>query len=123
MVENSPKILIVDDEVDICDMMMFTFDSKGFKTFIAHDAEEAFKIVQEEDLDVVVSDVRMPKGGGMKLLADIKDKDPNKPKVFLITGYSDGSTDDAIQAGAEAVLAKPIKLIDLVEEVSKALGL
>ena len=123
MPETKPKILIVDDEVDICDMMMFTFDSKGFKTFTAHDAEEAFKVVQEEELDVVVSDVRMPKGGGMKLLTDIKSYNPEKPKVFLITGYSDGSTDDAIKAGAETVLAKPIKLKDLVDEVNKALGI
>lgn len=123
MPENRPKILIVDDEVDICDMMMFTFDSKGFETYTAHDAEEAFKVVQDVELDIVVSDVRMPKGGGMKLLSDIKSRDPIKPKVLLITGYSDSSTDEAIQAGAENVLAKPIKLKDLVDEVNKALGL
>ena len=123
MPEAKPKILIVDDEVDICDMMMFTFDSKGFETYTAYDAEEAFKIVKDVELDVVVSDVRMPKGGGMKLLSDIKNHNSSKPKVFLITGYSDGSTDEAIQAGAEAVLAKPIKLKDLVEEVNRALDL
>ena len=123
MPEAKPKILIVDDEVDICDMMMFTFDSQGFETFTAYDAEEAFKVVKDQDLDIVVSDVRMPKGGGMKLLSDIKEHNPKKPKVFLITGYSDGSTDDAIQAGAEAVLAKPIKLKDLVDEVNKDLEL
>lgn len=124
MSDNSakPKILIVDDEVDICDMMMFTFDSNGFETFTAHDAEEAFKIVKENELDIVVSDVRMPKGGGMKLLTDIKAYNSTKPRVFLITGYSDGSTDEAIQAGAEAVLSKPIKLKDLVDEVSKVLA-
>lgn len=121
MSEAKPSILIVDDEVDICDMMMFTFDSKGFETFIAHDAEEAFEVVKEKDLDVVVSDVRMPKGGGMKLLSDIKALNKERPIVFLITGYSDGSTDDAIQAGAEAVLAKPIKLKDLVDEVNRVL--
>ena len=40
--ESQPKILIVDDEADICEMMMFTFESKGFEAFSANDAEEAF---------------------------------------------------------------------------------
>ena len=116
------KILIVDDEVDICDMIMFTFESHGFRTFTAHDAEAAFKIVQSEDIDIVVSDVRMPKGGGMRLLKDIKGYNPVKPRVFLITGFSDTPAEEAINAGAEAVLSKPIKLKDLVAEVSKVLS-
>ena len=84
-----------------------------------HDAEEAFNLVQNEDIDIVVSDIRMPKGWGLKLLTDIKSYNADKPKVFLITGYADGTTDEAMQAGAEAVLSKPIKLKDLVEEVLK----
>lgn len=123
MPETKPRILIVDDEVDICDMMMFTFDSKGFETYTAHDAEEAFTVVKDIDLDVVISDIRMPKGGGLKLLADIKGHNASKPKVFLITGYSDGSTSEAINAGAEAVLSKPIKLKDLVDKVNRSLNL
>ncbi len=117
-----PKILIVDDEVDICEMMSFTFDSHGFETLIAHDAAEAFELVKKENPDLVVSDIRMPKGGGMKLLEDIKKFNPEKPKVFLITGYSDNTREEAIAAGAEDVLSKPIKLQDLVERVSSAVS-
>ncbi|MFW7381005.1 MAG: response regulator [Oligoflexus sp.] len=116
-----PKILIVDDEVDICEMMSFTFANQGFETFTAHDAAEAFQLVIQEDPDLVISDIRMPKGGGMKLLADIKKHNANRPKVFLITGYSDNTKEEALSAGAEDVLAKPIKLQDLVNRVSNAL--
>ena len=116
-----PKILIVDDEIDICEMMSFTFDSQGFETLIAHDAAQAFELVKSNDPDLVVSDIRMPKGGGMKLLEDIKKYNPNRPKVFLITGYSDKTRDEAIAAGAEDVFAKPIKLQDLIEKVTKAM--
>ena len=113
-----PKILIVDDEVDICEMMSFTFDSHGFQTYVAHDAAEAFEIVKAEDPDLVVSDIRMPKGGGMKLLEDIKNHNDQRPKVFLITGYSDNTREEAISAGEEDVLAKPIKLQELVDRVT-----
>lgn len=121
MPEARPKILIVDDEVDICDMMMFTFDSKGFDTHTAHDAEEAFNLVKEIDFDVVISDVRMPKGGGVKLLSDIKARNKDRPKVFLITGYNDESTGELVSAGAEEVISKPIKLKDLVAKVNAIL--
>jgi DNA-binding NtrC family response regulator len=117
------KILIVDDEIDICEMMSFTFDSQGFETFVAHDAAQAFEIVKVKDPDLVVSDIRMPKGGGMKLLEDIKKHNPKKPKVFLITGYSDKTRDEALAAGAEDVFAKPIKLQDLIDRVTKVLDL
>jgi CheY-like chemotaxis protein len=117
------KILIVDDEIDICEMMSFTFDSQGFETFVAHDAAQAFEIVKSKDPDLVVSDIRMPKGGGMKLLEDIKRHNPKKPKVFLITGYSDKTREEALAAGAEDVFAKPIKLQDLIDRVTKALDL
>lgn len=115
------KILIVDDEVDICEMMSFTFESQGFETILANDAAEAFELVKSQDPDLVVSDIRMPKGGGMKLLEDIKRHNPKRPLVFLITGYSDKTREEAIAAGAEDVLSKPIKLQDLVERVSRAL--
>jgi CheY-like chemotaxis protein len=117
-----PKILIVDDEVDICEMMSFSFDSQGFQTFIAHDAAQAFEIVKIQDPDLVVSDIRMPKGGGMKLLEDIKRHNQQRPKVFLITGYSDRTREEAIAAGAEDVLSKPIKLQALIEHVNRALS-
>ena len=116
-----PKILIVDDEVDICEMMSFTFDSHGFETIVAHDAAAAFELVKSDDPDLVVSDIRMPKGGGMKLLEDIKGHNKDKPKVFLITGYSDNTKEEAIAAGAEDVLAKPIKLQELVDRVTSVL--
>ena len=116
-----PKILIVDDEVDICEMMSFTFDSHGFETMVAHDAAEAFELVKSGDPDIVVSDIRMPKGGGMKLLQDIKEYNKEKPKVFLITGYSDNTFEEALASGAEDVLAKPIKLQELVDRVTSAI--
>ncbi len=115
------KILIVDDEVDICEMMSFTFESQGYETLVAYDAAQAFELVQSQDPDLVVSDIRMPKGGGMKLLEDIKKHNPKRPKVFLITGYSDRTREEAIAAGAEDVFAKPIKLQDLLDHVTQAL--
>ncbi len=111
------KILIVDDDKDVCDMMSFTFASRGFQVTIAHDAEQAFNLVKSVNPDIVVSDLRMPKGGGLKLLADIKKHDPVRPKFVLITGFADKARDEALANGAEDVLSKPIKLQVLIDRV------
>lgn len=116
-----PKVLIVDDEIDICEMMAFSFESQGFETIIAGDAVQALEMVKTQDPDLVISDIRMPKGGGMKLLEEIKAYNPSRPKVFLITGYSDRSKEEAIALGAEDVLSKPIKLQALIEKAREAL--
>ena len=122
MEEEPQKILIADDEVDIREMLMFTFESKGFLVYSAKDAEEALAVVEKEDVDAVISDIRMPKGGGPKLLTDLKARDPLKPKVILITGYRDANMEnDLLAGGAEAVLSKPVKLSQLVDLIGEVL--
>jgi DNA-binding NtrC family response regulator len=111
------SILIVDDEVDICSMMAFMFETEGYQVAIAHNAREAFTLVQQQSFDVVVSDIRMPFGGGIKLLKDIKGMNPTVPRVILSTGFSDVPTEEALKLGAEKILSKPIRLKDLLEEV------
>lgn len=111
------SILIVDDEVDICSMMSFMFETEGYHVAVAHNARDAITLAQQQSFDVVVSDIRMPFGGGIKLLKDIKAMNPTVPRVILITGFSDVPTEEALKLGAEKILSKPISLKDLLEEV------
>lgn len=115
------KILIVDDDKDVCDMMSFTFASRGYEVVLAYDAEQAFEMVKSENPDIVVSDVRMPKGGGIKLLQQIKQYNPKRPKVILISGFVDKSKQEALDAGAEDVMSKPVKLQTLIDRIVSAL--
>jgi two-component system, NtrC family, response regulator HydG len=117
-----PKILIVDDEVDICDMMSFTFQNYGYDSYVGYDTDEALQLVQKHDFDLVLSDIRMPKGGGIRLLEEIKRRGSAKPKVFLMTGYSDSPVDEALAKGAEEVFAKPMKIKEIVDKLSKSIS-
>jgi DNA-binding NtrC family response regulator len=119
--KKSPLILIVDDEVDICEMMSYSFKHHGFVTEVAYGPDEAFALIQQKKFDVVLSDIRMPKGGGLRLLDDINKHCAERPKVFLMTGYSDSPMDEAIAKGAEAVFAKPMKIKEIVERIFKSL--
>ncbi len=81
------RILIVDDEKDICDIVFRMLESEGFAPIVAHDGETALEMIRRGMPDLVVSDVRMPKMDGMELLRRAKKLDANLP-VIMITGWA-----------------------------------
>ncbi len=109
-------ILIVDDENDLRDIVASEFDFMGAKVFQAENISVAQKLFQENDIDLIVSDIRMPGGTGIDLLDNLKKKNVSQPPVILITGFADISVEDAFDKGAEALMSKPFKLDDLIEQ-------
>ncbi len=96
-------------------------DFFDYKAAGAQDGEEALKILGEESFDMVITDLRMPKMGGMDLLRTIKDKFPHLP-VVVITGFgTDSSQSDAFAAQADGFLAKPFKVEQIKELLKKHL--
>jgi two-component system response regulator YesN len=119
----TPKsILIVDDEEDICDFLVYEFAARGWHTAFALDGESAWQHLRQEPVDVVVSDVKMPISDGLALLK--RARGMNEPPVFLlITGYS--ALDERASAGdeqADAILAKPFSLDQLIQLVDRCLA-
>jgi two-component system response regulator PilR (NtrC family) len=111
------KILIVDDNPHMSSLLSDILDFFDYKAAGAQDGEKALEILEKESFDMVITDLRMPKMGGMDLLRTIKDKFPHLP-VVVITGFgTDSSQSDAFDAHADGFLAKPFK----VEEIKKLL--
>ncbi|NPD45885.1 response regulator [Lentimicrobium sp. S6] len=81
------NLLVIDDEVEITKSLFRQF-RRQYKVFIANSAEEALPILEKEDIQVVLSDQRMPGMSGITFFSAIKDKYPNALKLIL-TGYSD----------------------------------
>ena len=113
------SVLIVDDEIDLCESVQFIFDDGNYRTFLAHNVGQAFQLVKDEEIDFVVSDIRMPGESGLDLLKKIKDYNPISPQVILVTGYSDVKEAEAKAAGAVAMIRKPVMLEDLFETVER----
>ncbi len=111
------KILIVDDEPEICELFSLELQDEGWSTCVASNGSKAFEIVQENDIDVVISDVRMPGGDGIELLRRIKERNLNSPEVILVTGFADITSDEAIKKGAKAVFAKPIDFAAIIRAI------
>lgn len=102
-----PIVLIVDDEPDLREAIAFDFRRNNFEVLTAGSGNEAFRLVEGNEIAVVLSDVCMPDGGGVELLEKIKARNPFQPVVMLITGFADISLEEAFARGADAVFPKP----------------
>lgn len=116
-------ILVVDDESMIIELLAKLLAEKGYEVSTAADGREALEFLRGHTCDLVISDVRMPRLDGLQLLKAIKDMNPRLP-VVMISGYDEAATVvNALKAGAENFLAKPLDLDVLYQVVSKTLRL
>jgi DNA-binding NtrC family response regulator len=116
------QILIVEDNPHMSSLLADTLEFFDYKGISAKDGEEALRKLEEDSFDMVITDLRMPRMGGMDLLRTIKDKFPNLP-VVVITGFgTDSSKSDALSAHADDFLSKPFKVDEIQELLQKHLG-
>jgi DNA-binding NtrC family response regulator len=108
VVDRALKILVVDDEPAMREVLSVRLASWGLAVCTASSAEEAERVARTQEPDVVISDVVLPQASGLDLLRRLKSGDPSRP-VVLITSH--GSIDAAVEAmkdGAEDFLTKPL---------------
>ncbi len=116
------NILIVDDEKNIRDGLKIALLRDGYNVFLASDGLEALEILKEEDIDVVITDLKMPNLDGDALMKRIIKEYFNIP-VIILTGH--GTVENAVQAmrdGAYDFLTKPLNLDKLSLIVSRAVS-
>jgi DNA-binding NtrC family response regulator len=116
------RVLIVDDDRDICLLLSRLMRGVGLTSHVAHDGESALKMVRSQRPDALLLDLKMPGMDGMEVLRRVKELDTNLP-VVLITGHADiaGSV-AAIKAGAFDYLAKPFEHPEVARVVRRALA-
>jgi len=105
--KNAITILIVDDDKHILNIFSQMIRLRGYEPLTAQNGKQALDILSKKNVNVVITDVRMPEMNGMELLTIIKKKYPDTD-VIVITGYA--STDDAVKAmkcGASDYILKP----------------
>jgi len=124
--DNNPanllNVLIVDDERAIRDGCREVAQTLGFATYIADNAEHAFRIIDSASIDVVLLDLRLPGTGGLEILREVKKRRP-ETVVVVITGYA--TVQSAVQAmkhGAYDYVTKPFNLDELRLLLERVLG-
>jgi len=117
----SYKILIVDDEKNMCRSLEILLSADGYKTISCERAEVALKVLEKDDIDLVITDLTMPGMNGMELLKKVKELYPNT-QVIIMTAYSTvQSAIEAIKIGAYDYLIKPFSDDDILMSAKKAL--
>jgi two-component system response regulator PilR (NtrC family) len=117
------RVLIVDDEPDIRELLEITLLRMGLETRSAEDYSQASRLLHDEAFDLCLTDMKLPDGDGISLVEHIQQHYPNTPTA-VITAH--GSIDLAIKAmksGAFDFVSKPVSLDTLRSLVGKALTL
>ena len=115
------KVLVVDDDPNLTDLLVDTLSAIGYEPYEASSAHAALDVLRKVRIDLVISDINMPEMSGIELLQEIKKINRRLP-VMLITGIgSDGIRDQAYSKGADGFLAKPFRIGTMESEIGNML--
>lgn len=116
------KVLITDDESDIRELLGDFLEDKGLQHFLAENAFDALEIFKKNpDIDIVMSDIRMPGRSGLDLLGDIKQIDEDVVVIMISAVKDIESAISAMSKGAYDYVSKPFKLAEVGIIVDKAI--
>ncbi len=112
-----PKLLIVDDEMDIREFAKSYFKKRNIQVFTASGGQEALKIIACEHPTLVLLDIRMEEMTGIEVLRQLRDQQ-NPIKVVMVSGVEEEETvSEAYTLGAKAYIHKPLVLDELEKVV------
>ncbi|OGG57004.1 MAG: hypothetical protein A3F84_05385 [Candidatus Handelsmanbacteria bacterium RIFCSPLOWO2_12_FULL_64_10] len=113
------NILLIDDEPDILRSVGDYLKTRGHRVFTARGGAQGLGILRREDVDIVITDVKMPDIDGFEVLREVWDTSP-RTEVIMVTGF--GDIDMAVQAmreGAFDFFTKPIKMVELSASIER----
>jgi two-component system response regulator HydG len=119
-IRTTPTVLVVDDDTESRLAMLKVLEGVGYKTLEADNGQQGFDLIQQESVDILVTDLRLPVMDGVELLKRAKAAD-QEIEVILITGH--GTVEVAVEAikeGAYDFITKPVKKAQLLHAVEKA---
>ncbi len=113
------KILIVDDEIEVCRSLCELLTSRGYTVLYETNPKKTLSLLNEHPVDLILMDLRMPEMGGMDLLREIRIYRPDVA-VIVISGFATIETAvRAMKYGALNIYPKPIKIPLLLKEIEK----
>ena len=116
-----PKLLVVDDEKNLRMVVQKEMARQGHEVECASDGEAAWEMLEEQDFDVVLCDINMPRLDGLGLLRRTREQSQNPPEVIMLTGQATvESAIEAMKLGAYDYLTKPYRIGELSALVTAA---
>jgi len=116
------EILIIEDDSRVAELIQRGLNEQGFVTTLAYDGLSGKKLVDQNEYDLVITDIILPKIDGLDLCKHIRDTQPNMP-IIMLTAL--GTTDDKVvgfDAGADDYLVKPFEMRELLVRIRALLN-
>ena len=114
------NILIVDDNPDQCEILAELVGEIGHNAYTATDGEMALQVFDERSIELVITDIKMPKMDGMALLEKIRERDAGV-RIIVVTGFPSSETIlRTIENDGYTYLVKPVKLKSMAALIEKA---
>jgi CheY-like chemotaxis protein len=114
-------ILVVDDEAAYREVLVKIFTKAGHRVVTAADGNEALRLLENSQFNLIISDVFMPNLNGYALAARIRAKDPDMP-IILISGYLSQDTAKNLLGGSTEFIAKPVDPELLIATVQRLMS-
>jgi len=117
---NRLRIMVLDDEPIVCKRLKPALEKQGYEVDTFTESSEAMEQIQDVAYDIIITDLKMKGVDGMQLLTEAKRRSP-KTEVIVITGFATMETaKESFHKGVFDFIAKPFKLSEIQEVVSRA---
>ena len=118
------KILVVDDEPELVDVLTLRLESKGYEVVSGSNGEEALEKTKEENPDLIVMDVMMPPPNGFQVCRILKDDSQYKniPILLLTAKAAEGDKSLGRESGADDYITKPYQADNLLAKIEEHLA-
>jgi two-component system NtrC family response regulator len=111
-------LLFNDDESEVRDLLSKYFHLHGYRVTTTDRGEEAIRVIDNEPVDLMVTDIVMPEFNGLDLLEHVRENHPHLPVIMYTgLGYDEETLQESLRRGASAFVAKGLPLSQLLMEV------
>lgn len=120
----APTVLVVEDDPVILRLLEVNFELEGFRVLVAHDGAEGIELARQEQPDIVLSDIMMPKASGLELVQAIRGDEATRATPIILLSAKAQSADlkAGLDAGADEYITKPFEPLELLERVNALLN-
>ncbi|MDQ6863288.1 MAG: response regulator [Thermoproteota archaeon] len=116
------KVLLIDDNRDICHMVQVCLESEDIVCRVIEDGKTGLQSIREDKFDVILLDLAIPEFSGFDIFKALKDEDLLKSKnvvIFTASSVTDQEVQEMLSSGAKGVLRKPLSVDELIEAVQR----
>jgi adenylate cyclase len=120
----APKVLVIDDDPVIVELLRVNFEIEGFEVMVAGDGPEGLQVAATGRPDVILSDIMMPRMDGLEVVSKLKSGAATKhiPVILLSAKAQNAEVQLGLDAGADDYVTKPFDPFELIDRVNAVLA-